>query len=149
MKANGPLISEGADSNGRQIASADSVGLQPSTGSFSARPTGQTGDGWDVIFDNSGHVYNVWHHQMHSGIDCHKRDGTTCDGPWPFELQGDNVPSQWPRPFFNETEVGTFQMATSNFSTAWFDAVDQEVWIPSVYQLATATGVEAEVGLYW
>jgi CshA-type fibril repeat protein len=83
---------------------------------------------------------------MHSGIDCHKRDGTTCDGPWPFELQGDNVPSQWPRPFFNETEVGTFQMATSNFSTAWFDAVDQEVWIPSVYQLATATGVEAEVG---
>ena len=146
VKASGPLISEGADGNGRQIASADSVGLQPSTGSFSATPSGQTGDGWDIIFDDAGHVFNVWHHQQHSGIDCHKRDGTTCDGTWPFELQGDNVPSQWPRPFFNESAEGTFQMATSNFSTAWYDSVDKEVWIPSVYQVATATGVDASVG---
>ena len=60
VKANGPLVSEGADANGRQIASTTATGSGPDSGQFSTA-NDSSGDGWDVIFDDMKHVYNIWH----------------------------------------------------------------------------------------
>ena len=61
MKASGELISQGADNVGRQIASTDANAAQPTTGQFPTT-TGSSGDGWDIFFDDAGHVFNIHHH---------------------------------------------------------------------------------------
>lgn len=128
VKAAGVLVSEGADSSGRQIASTDANAGQPTTGQFPTT-TGATGDGWNVFFDDAGHIFNVWHHNGSGGsnvgssnqsIDCHLRTGQTCGPSWPFKIVSLST-----APLFN--------MHTSEQSNGWFDTVDDEIWFPTVY----------------
>ena len=129
VKANGPLVSEGADANGRQIASTTSSGLQPDSGQFSISG-GSSGDGWDVTFDNTGHFYNVHHHQPRTSIDCHLRTGARCDASWPYSLDGGSMSAN-----------GGFELAGSNLSGSWFDSVQNELWFPTIYR-RNVSGVE-------
>ena len=133
VKAAGVLVSEGADSSGRQIASTDANAGQPTTGQFPTT-TGATGDGWNVFFDDAGHIFNVWHHNGSGGanvsnsnqaIDCHLRTGESCGPSWPFKIVSLST-----APIFN--------MHTSEQSGGWFDTVDNEIWFPTIY---TANGV--------
>ena len=133
VKASGELISQGADSNGRQIASTDANAGQPTTGQFPTT-SGASGDGWDVFFDDAGHVFNIWHHNGKGGIDvgasnqsidCHLRTGESCGPSWPFKIVSLST-----APIFN--------MHTNEQSTGWFDTVDDEIWFPTVY---TSNGV--------
>ena len=133
IKAAGVLVSEGADSSGRQIASTDANAGQPTTGQFPTT-TGATGDGWNVFFDDAGHIFNVWHHNGSGGanvsnsnqaIDCHLRTGESCGPSWPFKIVSLST-----APIFN--------MHTSEQSGGWFDTVDNEIWFPTIY---TANGV--------
>ena len=132
VKANGPVISEGTDSSGLQISSADTTGNQPVTGSFPAS-AGASGDGWDVIFDDNNHVFNVFHHQPYTRVDCHLRTGERCGASWPFTLASVNP--------YNSSDLTTFQMAGSNLSSGWVDNVAKEFWMPTVMQIGTARKV--------
>ena len=128
VKASGELISQGADNVGRQIASTDANAAQPTTGQFPTT-TGATGDGWNVFFDDAGHIFNVWHHNGSGGsnvgssnqsVDCHLRTGESCGPSWPFRIVSLST-----APIFN--------MHTSEQSGGWFDTVDNEIWFPTVY----------------
>ncbi|MGI9117880.1 MAG: hypothetical protein ACR2JV_09655 [Gaiellales bacterium] len=44
------------------------------------------GDGYDVFFDNAGHVFNIYHHASPAKMDCHTTDGGSCGPGWPFSL---------------------------------------------------------------
>lgn len=126
VKAKGDLISEGPDNQGRQIAATDANAAQPTSGAFPTT-TGSSGDGWDVFFDDSGHVYNIWHHNgsgSNQSIDCYNRTGERCHGSWPFKVISSTTP--------------VFTMHTSEQSTGWYDSVDKEIWFPTVY---SANGV--------
>ena len=129
VKANGPLVSEGADASGRQIANTTATGMQPDSGQFSLAG-GSSGDGWDITFDAMGHFYNVWHHQNRGSIDCHLRTGARCDASWPYTLSGGSMSAN-----------GGFELATSNTSSSWYDAVQKELWVPVVYR-RNASSVE-------
>ena len=130
VKANGPLVSEGADASGRQIANTTATGMQPDSGQFSIAG-GSSGDGWDVTFDNTGHFYNMHHHQPRSSIDCHLRTGARCDASWPYSLEGGSSMST----------NGGFELAGSNLSGTWFDSVQNELWFPTIYR-RNVSGVE-------
>ena len=137
VKANGPLVSEGADSSGRQISSSTATGLQPDNGQFSTA-NDASGDGWDVFFDDMKHVYNVWHHRTGTGIDCHLRTGARCGGTWPYMLKSATN--------YNPATAGTFEMAGSYNSTGWYDSVDKEIWIPTVYTRGISGVANSSVG---
>ena len=137
VKANGPLVSEGADSSGRQISSSTASGLQPDSGQFSTANTA-SGDGWDVFFDDAKHVYNVWHHRDSTSIDCHLRTGLRCDASWPYALSSTTA--------YNAATAGTFEMSGSYNSTGWYDSVDKEVWIPTVYTRGISGVANSSVG---
>ena len=84
VKATGPVVSDGTDDNGLQISTGDATQAYPAGGSFSG---GRSGDGWNLVFDARGNIYNLWHHNGNGGgpgIDCHTRTGATCAGTWPF-----------------------------------------------------------------
>ena len=137
VKANGPLVSEGADSSGRQISSSTASGLQPDSGQFSTANTA-SGDGWDVFFDDMKHVYNIWHHRTGTGLDCHLRTGERCGGTWPYYLSSTTN--------YNPSTAGTFEMAGSYNSTGWYDSVDKEIWIPTVYTRGISGVANSSVG---
>ena len=137
VKASGPLVSEGADANGRQIASSTATGLQPDNGEFSTA-NDASGDGWDVIFDDMKHVYNIWHHFTSTGIDCHLRTGARCDGSWPYRLRSSGA--------YSASSSGTFEMAGAYNSPGWYDSVDKEIWIPTVYRHGEAGVDTASIG---
>ena len=121
VKAEGPLVSEGTDSSGRQIASTDANAAQPTSGQFPTT-TGSSGDGWDVFFDDQGRLFNVWHHNgsgSNQSVDCYLRTGVRCHGTWPFLLLSNTAP--------------TFTMHTNEQSTGVYDPAAQEIWFPTVY----------------
>ena len=129
VKANGPLVSEGADASGRQIASSSATGMQPDSGQF-AIAGGASGDGWDITFDDMGHFYNVTHHSPRASIDCHLRTGARCDATWPYTLSGGSM-----------SVNGGFELASSNMSSSWYDSVQKELWFPTIYR-RNVSGVE-------
>jgi CshA-type fibril repeat protein len=137
VKANGPLVSEGADASGRQISSSTATGLQPDNGQFSTA-NDSSGDGWDVFFDDMKHVYNIWHHRTGTGIDCHLRTGARCGGTWPYLLKSATN--------YNPNTAGTFEMAGSYNPTGWYDSVDKEIWIPTVYTRGISGVANSSVG---
>jgi CshA-type fibril repeat protein len=137
VKANGPLVSEGADANGRQIASTTATGSGPDSGQFSTA-NDSSGDGWDVIFDDMKHVYNIWHGRGAAGIDCHLRTGARCNGTWPYVLSSAGN--------YNANIAGSFKMSSSSNSTAWYDPVEKEIWIPTVYTRPISTVETSSVG---
>lgn len=66
---------------------SDSASL-PTQGSFSSAGGG---DGYDVFFDDAGHVFNIWHHDGNNyadqgAIDCHTTAGESCGPGWPFRV---------------------------------------------------------------
>lgn len=136
VKANGPLVSEGADASGRQIASTTSTGLGADSGQFSTA-NDSSGDGWDVIFDDMRRVYNVWHNGR-SGIDCHLRTGARCGGTWPYPLKSATA--------YSASTAGTFEMIASGNSSAWYDSVDKEIWIPVIYTRGISGVATSSVG---
>lgn len=117
VKASGPIDSQGSF-EGRQIATATAVATTPLAGSF-ASPAG-AGDGYDVFFDSSDHVFNRFHHAGWGAatMDCHKRDGTSCGPGWPFN----------------------YRMSSPHESTGWVDDSTQKVWFN------TASGTHAGFG---
>jgi hypothetical protein len=132
VKAEGPLISEGTDSSGRQIASTDANAAQPTSGSFPTT-TGSSGDGWDVFFDDRGHLFNIWHHNGNGGtnvslsnqaMDCYLRTGVRCNSTWPYPLYSNTAP--------------TFMFHTNNQSTGVYISATKQIWFPTVY---TAGGI--------
>lgn len=123
VKADGPLVSEGTDSSGRQIASTDVNAAQPTSGQFPTT-SGSSGDGWDVFFDDQGRLFNVWHHNgggSNPSMDCYLRSGVRCNGTWPYLLAS-----------------GSFTFHTNEQSTGVYDPIEKEIWFPTVY---TAGGV--------
>jgi CshA-type fibril repeat protein len=113
VKATGAINSEGPDQQGNQIASGNATADYPSGGSF-AMP-GASGDGFDVIFDDRGNLYNIWHHNGSgslTGVDCHTRAGARCTGAWPFT---------W-------NPAVTTNPQTALRSTGWFDNTQNELW---------------------
>jgi CshA-type fibril repeat protein len=121
VKADGPLVSEGTDSSGRQIASTDANAAQPTSGQFPTT-TGSSGDGWDVFFDNQGRLFNVWHHNgggSNQSVDCYLRTGVRCHGTWPYLLLSGSAPA--------------FTMHTNEQSSGVYDPIAQEIWFPTVY----------------
>jgi hypothetical protein len=125
VKASGELISQGADNVGRQIASTDANAAQPTTGQFPTT-TGSSGDGWDIFFDDAGHVFNIHHHNGAGGvnvgssnqsIDCHLRTGESCGPTWPYRI-------------VSLSTAPVFNMHTNEQSTGWFDTVENEMWFP-------------------
>ena len=85
----------------------------PDSGAF---PGGGGGDGWDVFFDDSNRVYNVWHHNgspfggYNPRVDCHTRTGASCGNGWPFSLSGLN---------------------TGMHSPGWVDTATDRLWFPT------------------
>ena len=121
VKAEGPLVSEGTDSSGRQIASTDANAMQPTTGSFPTT-SGSSGDGWDVFFDDQGRLFNVWHHNgggSNPSVDCFLRTGVRCNGTWPYLLASNTGTS--------------FFMHTNEQSSGVYDPIAKEIWFPTVY----------------
>ena len=128
VRATGSMVS-GGDANGLQIASGTGIGSVPPASPFSSAGGG---DGWDVSFDDAGHVYNVWHHDgawwagfSTPGIDCHTRSGASCGPGWPFSLR---IPS-------NQVGPGGVQgqpwYHTAAESMSWVDTSASRVWIPT------------------
>lgn len=61
----------------------------PSGGGASISAIGARGDGYDVIIDRFGRLFNMWHHDGSGygpALDCHLRTGERCDGAWPFYI---------------------------------------------------------------
>ncbi len=84
VKATGPIDSAGLTTEGKQILSR-SVQI-PANGS-TRTATGSNGDGYDVVFDSRGYLFNTYHHGSPSATDCRKRiDGTSCGSSWPLSL---------------------------------------------------------------
>lgn len=113
VRATGAVESQGATTDGKQIASKTTVDNSTPSGIFSG--TSASGDGWDVIFDDRGYIYNVFHHDGNGGagngaIDCHTRAGGACPGTWPYPL----------------TAGG---MHTPQRSSGWYDSVTKRMWL--------------------
>ena len=106
IKAQGTVQSEGATAQGKQIATGAATAVAPPSGSFSG--VAGNGDGWDVIFDDNNHVFNVFHHDgPQLAVDCHTRTGGSCGTGWPFSVAGFHTNSQ---------------------STGWVDVVNDHFW---------------------
>lgn len=93
VKAQGQVETQGSI-DGRQVTSKTAVDDTAPTGVFVG--ASRSGDGWDVIFDDAGHVFNVFHHDGNGGvgngaIDCHMRSGANCPGTWPYSLTANNM----------------------------------------------------------
>lgn len=85
------------------------------------------GDGYDVFFDGSGHVYNIFHHNNEGGnpaIDCHDRGGQGCGPGWPFYF---NDPSKTASPFWS----------TGFTPTGWVDDANKRIWFQTSTSSAT------------
>ena len=113
VRATGAVESQGATNDGKQIASKTTVDNSSPSGIFSG--TSASGDGWDVIFDDRGYIYNVYHHDGNGGagngaIDCHTRAGAACPGTWPYPLTAGN-------------------MHTPQRSSGWYDPVTKRMWL--------------------
>lgn len=122
-------ISSGGNANGFQIASGTGSGSVPPSGAFNAAGGG---DGWDVSFDDEGHVYNVWHHNgswqtgfSTPAVDCHTRTGASCGPGWPFSLR---IPAGQTGP---GGVVGQPWYHTNEESMSWVDTANARVWIPT------------------
>jgi len=75
----------GEVASGSPVARGDATAP---TGGVASIPRFSTqGDGYDVIFDKFGHVFNMWHHDGNGGgpaLDCHLRTGERCGDGWPY-----------------------------------------------------------------
>jgi CshA-type fibril repeat protein len=84
VKATGPINSAGLTTDGKQILSRS---VQIPANGITRTATGSNGDGYDVVFDSRGYIFNTYHHGSPSATDCRKKiDGTSCGSSWPLNL---------------------------------------------------------------
>ncbi len=84
VKATGPVNSSGLSVEGKQILSRS---VQIPANGITRTATGSNGDGYDVVFDSRGYIFNTYHHNSPSATDCHKKiDGSSCGSSWPLSL---------------------------------------------------------------
>ncbi len=84
VKATGPINSAGLTTDGKQILSRS---VQIPANGITRTATGSNGDGYDVVFDSRGYIFNTYHHGSPSATDCRKKiDGTSCGSSWPLSL---------------------------------------------------------------
>ncbi|MBU6329454.1 MAG: LPXTG cell wall anchor domain-containing protein [Acidobacteria bacterium] len=84
----------------------------PTGGVASIPAIGTKGDGYDVIIDRFGHVFNMWHHDGNGdgpALDCHLRTGERCEGAWPY-FTG---------------------FSSLYFSTGFIDDATEHLWFPT------------------
>lgn len=84
----------------------------PTGGVASIPAIGTKGDGYDVILDRFGHVFNMWHHDGNGdgpALDCHLRTGERCEGAWPY-FTG---------------------FSSLYFSTGFIDDATEHLWFPT------------------
>ncbi len=105
----------------KATGSGDVVGGSPVSRGTSNAPTGGVasiaaigtrGDGYDVILDRFGHVFNMWHHDGNGdgpALDCHLRTGERCEGAWPY-FTG---------------------FSSLYFSTGFIDDATEHLWFPT------------------
>lgn len=98
----------------------------PAAGAFTG---GGGGDGWNVFFDDSNRVFNIWHHngspwpgRGYGTIDCHTRTGASCGSGWPFN-----------------TTDGVLALQTGMHSPGWVDTANGHLWFPT-NTTGTSTG---------
>ncbi len=100
----------GEVSSGSPVARGDATAP---TGGVASIPRFSTlGDGYDVILDKFGHVFNMWHHDGNGGgpaLDCHLRTGERCGDGWPY-FTG---------------------FSSLYFSTGFVDDVNGHLWFPT------------------
>jgi CshA-type fibril repeat protein len=112
VRATGAVNSDGIDSaTSKQLATGAATTGAPYGGINAAS---SSGDGWDLIFDNSNHIFNVNHHDGNNAtnqgaIDCHLRSGARCTGTWP-------------------KVIGTDGLHTELKSSGWFDPANNTLW---------------------
>jgi hypothetical protein len=114
--------------------------------------TVDVGDGYDVLFDNKGHIFTI-HHKVESPIyedptnndysigaaECHNRDGTNCGPGWPFDWN--TQPNNYGR-----------MITTGRRASGWVDNVNKRIWyaagafITPVDQGADASKYESGFG---
>ena len=128
VRATGSILS-GGDAAGLQVATGSGTATVPPSGAFNA---GGGGDGWDVAFDEQGHVYNTFHHDGYwgsgfitPGLHCHTRSGASCGPGWPFALR---VPHGTTGP---DGISGQPWYHTNDQAMQWVDVVNNRVWIPT------------------
>jgi hypothetical protein len=145
VRATGSITSAG-DSNGLQIASGAATGSVPASQAFSSAGGG---DGWDVAFDERGHVFNTFHHDGYWGqigsvpgfntpqLDCHTRTGGSCGPGWPFLLR---IPYGTTGP---DGVSGQPWYHTNQQSMQWVDVINNRVWISTAMNdgNASRTGI--------
>lgn len=106
VKASG----SGEVANGSPVARGTSSA--PAGGVAAIPAIGTRGDGYDVILDRFGHVFNMWHHDGNGGgpaLDCHLRTGERCDGAWPYATG----------------------FTSLYFSTGFIDDATDQLWFPT------------------
>lgn len=130
VKATGSITS-GGNSAGFQVVEGTGTGSVPVSGAFSSAGGG---DGWDVSFDDEGHVFNVYHHDgawygtpafSTPAVDCHTRTGASCGPGWPFALR---VPNGTTGP---GGLSGQPWYHTNNQSMSWVDTANARIWVPT------------------
>ncbi|MGI9187036.1 MAG: hypothetical protein ACR2J9_05880, partial [Gaiellales bacterium] len=129
VKVTGTVDSEGATAEGYQISEGEATIPVPVGGSFN--PTGQSGDGYDVIFDGESRIFNIFHHNGNGsdynvayGIDCRTRTGAVC---W--------TTSGAQRLFFNVAPLNT-----TTAQSGWVDRTREHLWFPTSYSAQNTTG---------
>lgn len=135
VRATGSL-SSGGDVAGFQVATGTGQGTVPPSGAFTSAGGG---DGWDVGFDEAGHVFNTFHHDgawylgfKTPGIDCHTRLGGSCGPGWPFSLRiADGAMGP-------DGIVGQPWYHTNTQSGQWVDTTNGRVWIVTTMADGTA-----------
>lgn len=102
-------------------ATGGSVSASVATPASSAFSAGGGGDGWNVFFDDHGHVFNIWHHNGSAAIgaiDCHTRTGASCGPGWPFYMSAAG------------TNGGSASrvLNTPEHSDGWVDPITRRLW---------------------
>ena len=127
VKASGPLNSGGVTAQGNQIVARSLPAIERGntlTGSAGA------GDGWDVRFDSRGYLFNSYHHNSPSSIDCRVRaTGLRCGSNWPLA-------------------ISTWGFTTNNNSTQFIDDVNHHIWITNGLDSGVANDGLSGVGFF-
>jgi len=91
VRARGSLTSGGIVGGKQAVTTTQAVEAASGPGAFPGSPSG---DGFDAVFDQSGHVFNLNHHARPVRIECRMvATGANCPGQWPWVANTNDVAS--------------------------------------------------------
>ena len=91
VRARGSLTSGGIVGGKQAVTTTQAVEAASGPGAFPGSPSG---DGFDAVFDQSGHVFNLNHHARPARIECRMvATGANCPGQWPWVANTNDVAS--------------------------------------------------------